>query len=749
MEEEYYHQYLTAVFRISLGNNAPATTPQNGLKATAIVVEAIAARLTFADFNLAVFDALMSFDNSATSQCPVVFDNRFGGYEDVDAIRKNPIHYLFKCYCRTGEVYDFEGRVKDDQRRRIVRYIVEQIVFILACPFTNPYYTEPRNAFDDLFTVLTEEYGPQSIALMKEITDEIVSVNNMRAAPQYDSNLLEISQEELQVVKIVQPIYDRLVARFTRHQSLLGAGFYNDVELLGLFFGSPLLAETLLELNSPPQMRGVVEPEPAAPAAGDVNSLFNDLLRNSLQPSQSRQQESREGRNRKFLDDCLLGVLLSCSCLPSKHSPKEDRNASGNEQANQAIQAVMNSLLSGLASENARQFQFYQNASMYYFKDYEKNTISFELHRIQASLAQLVLRMLKSSPAARERTLQWLQCVVSSFDNRVKIWQSLGMDQLENSVNLNDGMLINFSAVMLELCKPFCMFEPITGGFEKVNPKMLKIDPLYLRSVADAVTLKANLTHDFEPFLIGLSKDYRLLSLEGHVPSPASDPSSANFITKCFFLTHKALYLGFRVTNERLMKTENKLGTLYERLKLLGINPETAGPNVVGTTPQQKQTLTRINQTLTVRMSLIAALGEPDYIETLLHFYISTATWINNLAVCEGGVEQASLSFDVIENIANGTNRLPEQCSQAAAGALAWIPEFIIENIIDFFGFVSFYKRDVLKATMSKGLSLMPLVHMVILFMGSPKRMYNPHLRGKLAKLLESLLPDKNEQLNG
>ena len=36
---------------------------------------------------------------------------------------------------------------------------------------------------------------------------------------------------------------------------------------------------------------------------------------------------------------------------------------------------------------------------------------------------------------------------------------------------------------------------------------------------------------------------------------------------------------------------------------------------------------------------------------------------------------------------------------------------------------------------------LEPFMVMIILFMGSPQRMRNPHLRAKMAEMLEALLP--------
>src|SRR6218665_2961135 len=343
MEEDYIHEYLTAIFRISLTNGSnPLVVPNsNKIQVSAIAVDPIGARLNFEDFNRPVFDALMSFDTNTSSPCKVEFDSKFTGYDDVDSVRKNPIYYLYGCFRRVAEIRDYMNAITEQQKKKIVRYIVEQIVFILVCPFANLYYTEDRNAFDDFFKILTEEYSQeQTVRLIQEITNEIVAVNQMRTAPQYDSNLLEIAEDELQVVKIIQPIYDRFVKRFTRYESQLNSVFYNDINLLNIFFASPLVAETFLDLNSPPHLLGKPDPPGSNNNSGSIQDL-NYLIRNSINPSQSsRQQDSRRDRNRKFLEDSLLGIVLSCSCLPSKHSPKEDKNANSGAEPTQAIQAA-------------------------------------------------------------------------------------------------------------------------------------------------------------------------------------------------------------------------------------------------------------------------------------------------------------------------------------------------------------------------------------------------------------------------
>lgn len=72
------------------------------------------------------------------------------------------------------------------------------------------------------------------------------------------------------------------------------------------------------------------------------------------------------------------------------------------------------------------------------------------------------------------------------------------------------------------------------------------------------------------------------------------------------------------------------------------------------------------------------------------------------------------------------------------------MPEFLIENLASYLSFVRLYSPVTLEG---QGFAqLNPLVTQVLVFMGSPQRMRNPHLRARMAECLESLLPHHSEE---
>src|SRR5699024_9978968 len=101
------------------------------------------------------------------------------------------------------------------------------------------------------------------------------------------------------------------------------------------------------------------------------------------------------------------------------------------------------------------------------------------------------------------------------------------------------------------------------------------------------------------------------------------------------------------------------------------------------------------------------------YINLLFEFYLATAAWINNLAVCMTE-EEAAQGFKQIEELKDFKANSPTQ-------GLRWVPEFIVENIIDFMLFLrSFDLKPKVKSIQA---DLEPLMTMIVIFMGSPHRM--------------------------
>src|SRR6266487_77734 len=131
-----------------------------------------------------------------------------------------------------------------------------------------------------------------------------------------------------------------------------------------------------------------------------------------------------------------------------------------------------------------------------------------------------------------------------------------------NVHGMTDGFMLNFAAVLLRLSKPFC--TPFSS-------KLLKIDPRYC--LASSLALDANYDSD-GVHIHGLKDETKLIlskeTTDANVETQLRS-ISFNFMTECFFATHRALYLGFKAVHERFLKLTQELGQIqrvYEEARL-------------------------------------------------------------------------------------------------------------------------------------------------------------------------------------
>lgn len=102
-----------------------------------------------------------------------------------------------------------------------------------------------------------------------------------------------------------------------------------------------------------------------------------------------------------------------------------------------------------------------------------------------------------------------------------------------------DGFFLNLNWVLLSLCQPFM----VSGG-EKSLSRLISVEPSY----CSPWTQQQCSTGDNLGPLVDFSKETKLVSHEDDQatssPSDAADMPNFQFVTHCFFLTHKSLILG-------------------------------------------------------------------------------------------------------------------------------------------------------------------------------------------------------------
>lgn len=350
------------------------------------------------------------------------------------------------------------------------------------------------------------------------------------------------------------------------------------------------------------------------------------------------------------------------------------------------------------------QFEYFLSASSYSAQEHDvtEKHLGAQLNLLTKGMHSVFLALLKQHET-RNSVLEWIEDCLHSFKDRAKMWTNEMLMMAGSAQNSSDGYMINMSSVLLHLCKPFCI---------PCSPKMLKVDARYcrLKRSGNASYLEAIAS---EPFL--RPSDEQSISADNFEP---------NFMTRCFVATHKALHLGFRVVHERFLKLVqdlNQIQNMYREASAQSSDSDAA-----------RLLRERMDKLMTQYLALKAILSENDFLEMTINFHISTANWLNNLALNPNETE-ASKAFKEI------TLPIPRDLESEC---LKSVPEFIVENISDFIIYVHRFSE---KTFAIPTIDLKPLMSLIIIFMGSPERLKNPHLRAKLAEMLESLMPSSQQ----
>ena len=404
----------------------------------------------------------------------------------------------------------------------------------------------------------------------------------------------------------------------------------------------------------------------------------------------------------------VLNSTLSKSFL-SLNKPKTDRWSPGNQLGINSYQQTLIGLLlsiSCLPRPFENKMEYFLNPSNYSQQEHEitEKNLGQQLNHLTKGMHSIIYSLLKQHDT-RSLALEWIESCLLSFKDRAKMWTNEMLMMSGTAQNSSDGFMINLSSVLLRLCKPFCI--PVT-------PKLLKVDARYcrLKKCGQKAYLEAIAS---EPFLT--PSDSQPIS---------EDNFEANFMTQCFVATHKSLHLGFRVVHERFLKLVqdiNQIESLYREASAQSRDSEAV-----------EVLRKRMDEKMTQYLALKTMLSENEFLETTINFNISTAIWLNNLALSTNETE-ASKGFKPI------SLPIPRNLESES---LKSVPEFIVENVSDF---IIFIRRFNEKAFGLPDIDLQPFMSLIIIFMGSPERMKNPHLRAKLAQMLESLMPSQQNQI--
>ncbi|CAL4079295.1 unnamed protein product, partial [Meganyctiphanes norvegica] len=341
-------------------------------------------------------------------------------------------------------------------------------------------------------------------------------------------------------------------------------------------------------------------------------------------------------------------------------------------------------------------------------KDTEAS-IWFAQRNIIDRIYHIFRTLLKTSPKSKHQLLSWIESCLETNTGREGL-QNLQQNWSPNAKDkyVCDGFMINLGSVLLKLSVPFVT--------DPKSLKILKIDPRY------CIVPSINSDNSGVPgaYTGDLNKQTFLKPRSDEVPPP-SLPESFSFTSSCFFLTHRALYLGIQVIQQ-------KWNILSENLKR--IQEEKNDSN-------QERVEQAMENIKTMLYSYRAAIFEPSMMQDLFIFLTATCEWLVQMGLlCRSEDED-------LNQIKMIGATLPDD--KESHPFLQFIPEFIVETIIETIDSIWKFEPSFLE-TGSAVAGISHLLSFIVIFMGSEERLKNPHHRAKLARTLEQLLPDRGSR---
>ncbi|XP_038065651.1 ubiquitin conjugation factor E4 A-like isoform X3 [Patiria miniata] len=399
----------------------------------------------------------------------------------------------------------------------------------------------------------------------------------------------------------------------------------------------------------------------------------------------------KDHKKAKSYEQTVLGIPLSLSCVPRHQQPTEffTKPSRATQREHSATQEF---LWQPMALLNDRMYEVFKG-------------------------------IFKSSTANKNRLLSWLGNCLHANAGRGKLWSR----EMQNfgQVYASDAFFMNLGAVMVRFCAPFTAPD---------SSKILSVDLSYSRLELSSTAGEEEM-NDKGVHLRGLPKETCLIKLaddtEGGRNPTASPALPTNppykFTTEVFFLAQRCLNLGYHSVLERFNRLNRELHRIqevYQEMQRLGA----AG----GSNPAVERLREQMDIAMALFLSLKTALLEPQLIQHSWNLHLATARLLIQLATTDDRTTLRTPSYPLP----------PGEDGGSAPPCLAYVPEFLAENLTNF---LQFLRRFAEQKFEDGAESLGHLMTFIVTFMGSKGRMNNPHLRAKLAEVLEGLIPPKEQ----
>ncbi|KAL1722762.1 ubiquitin elongating factor core-domain-containing protein [Schizophyllum commune] len=308
------------------------------------------------------------------------------------------------------------------------------------------------------------------------------------------------------------------------------------------------------------------------------------------------------------------------------------------------------------------------------------------LNGYQTSLFAIYNALVRASPVAREAVLKYFARVVKLNLRRA------GM-QVDPATVSSDSFMVNIQTVLLRFSDPF---------MDATYSKMDKIDPLYLAR-SDRLDL-----HD-ETRIKATSEEAKAWEDQ----QKSSNAPAPNFISEIFFLSIAMCHYGLLKTVDSYNEMHKHISEYQRQLdQIQGDGSWMGTPNQARTQQAIDQGKIELGKLKSHQMTFAAQLLDPELLLRHLGFTNFLSTWV---------IRQV----DPLKTHPNPLVELP--LPQEVPMSFRVLPEYIIEDIVDHYHFVTQDARDKFDVAGKN-----ELLMFVLTFLTSTWYIKNPFLKSKI-----------------
>ncbi|CAH8583789.1 unnamed protein product [Heterobilharzia americana] len=336
-----------------------------------------------------------------------------------------------------------------------------------------------------------------------------------------------------------------------------------------------------------------------------------------------------------------------------------------------------------------------------------------------------LLRVGKRRPYVKRLLFKWFGACIHANRARGQLVHSMMNHDFVSRSNTSDlagdGFLSNLTAVLVRLTGPLVTLPD--------KPPLDKIWPKYAKDSCPERTV-----------LPELRAETRLAPVSSHsliLNSTNSDKSENNLLveddypllTELFFIAHAAIRIGWTPLIARHFETGQQLHRLEDQLQ----PHESDNSN-----DSQVYFLRRFMRERTARyLEQSTSLSCLTRLKDQLSFAVTTCRFLVKLA--HSMLNNDNMNTSLSSTTSNST-------SSTCYGCLSDLPEYLVDNIVELISYLRRAKDEFLESVEVLSIPLEPLLEFSVVFMNHTRLLTNPHLRARLAEVLESLIPQRDDE---